>query len=67
MIPKTGKYLINFWRDGRVFASVKIDAPTKRLAWLNMVFDQPEHLRHKLSADRITISRMKSVPKSVIS
>jgi hypothetical protein len=62
-IPTVGRYLVNFWKDGRAIASAKVEAPTRVLAWLNLVHDQPQYLRHKFEADRITVTRMKRVPR----
>lgn len=62
---RVGRYLINFWKEGRCIASCKIDAPTKTLAWLNMLFERPEYLRHKLEADKITVTRMRKTARAV--
>lgn len=38
-IPHVRRWLVNYWRDGKVVASDKVDAPTKFLAALNIRFD----------------------------
>lgn len=58
-IPTVGRYLINFWKDGRCFRSVKVDAPTKFLAWLNAWSEDVTVLQDKIGADKITITRMR--------
>lgn len=58
-IPPVGRYLINFWKEGRCIASYKTSAPTKLLAWLNAVHEDPRILLHKLDADKLTISRLR--------
>jgi hypothetical protein len=53
-IPQVRMYRITFYYKDKVIAADTVMAPTKHLAWLNLIFEKPEFLKFKAQADRIT-------------
>ena len=57
-IPSARRWLVNYWRDGRVIRSLKVDAPTKFLAKLVL---HETYGWAPIDWERVTITPMKKV------